>query len=99
MMKPKSFGWDELRKILARLRKYKAPYTLFIRDYAAPFTNNQAERDLRPCKTKQKVSGCFRTWDGLVCYAKMRSFISTAKKRGDDLLSGLVGLFAVEVGE
>jgi transposase len=99
VMKPKTFGWDELRKMLARLRKYKDAYTLFIRDYNAPFTNNQAERDLRPCKTRQKVSGCFRTWDGLVCYAILRSVISTAKKRGENLLAKLSSLFVVVAGE
>jgi len=39
-MPPKSFGYKELRPILKRLREYKDSYMLFIRDYAAPFTNN-----------------------------------------------------------
>lgn len=51
------YARDELRKILERLREYKDSYLLFMKKYAAPFTNNQAERDLRPCKGKQKVSG------------------------------------------
>ena len=51
-MLPKSFGWDELRRMINRLEKHKDHYLLFIRDYEAPFTNNQAERDLRHCKTR-----------------------------------------------
>ncbi|NLC67977.1 MAG: transposase [Clostridiaceae bacterium] len=31
-----------------------------LRDYNAPFTNNLGERDLRPCKTREKISGCFQ---------------------------------------
>ena len=64
-LKANELGHDELRRMLNRLTEYKDSYLLFIRDYRAPFTNNQAERDLRPCKTKQKISGCFRTWGGV----------------------------------
>lgn len=88
----KNFGYTVLRPILNRLRDYKSGYMLFIRDYDAPFTNNQAERDLRPCKTKQKISGCFRSWNGLVCYAKIRSFLSTAKKRSVNLFDAFKNL-------
>lgn len=84
-LKEKEMGHDELRKMLARLTKYKDCYLLFIRDYRAPFTNNLAERDLRPDKTKQKVSGYFRSWEGFQNFAKIRSFISTLKKRSLNL--------------
>lgn len=84
-LKPGTFGYDELRKMLARLRDYKDAYMLFIRDYNAPFTNNLAERDLRPCKTRQKISGCFRTWRGISDFVKIMSVISTWKKQKMDL--------------
>jgi transposase len=69
-MSEESFGRNELRRMLKRLRDYKAAYMLFMENYDAPFTNNQAERDLRPSKTKQKVSGCFRSWHGLEVFVK-----------------------------
>jgi uncharacterized small protein (DUF1192 family) len=84
-LKQKELGRDELRRMLNRLTGYKDCYLLFIRDYRAPFTNNLAERDLRPCKTKQKISGCFRSWTGAGRYAKTRSFISTLKKRSANI--------------
>jgi transposase len=79
-LKTKELGYDELRKMLKRLAEFKDNYLLFICDYRAPFTNNLAERDLRPCKTKQKVSGCFRSWRGIQIFVRIRSFISTLKR-------------------
>jgi len=96
-MAPNSFGYDELRKMLTRLKDYKDAYTLFIRDYAAPFTNNLAERDLRSCKTRQKISGCFRTWKGIADYAKSKSVISTWKKQGQDLFSKIYEKFPAPI--
>jgi transposase len=84
---PGTFGYDELRKMLARLRDYKDAYLLFIRDYNAPFTNSLAERDLRPCKTRQKISGCFRTWKGISDFVKIMSVFSTWKKQKVDLFT------------
>ena len=88
-MPPKSFGFDELRRMVNRLEKHRDNYLLFIRNYDAPFTNNQAERDLRHCKTKQKVSGCFRGWQGVLDYCKIRSLLGTAAKRGENLFDAL----------
>ena len=48
-----------------------------------------AERDLRPAKTKEKVSVLFRSWNGIKDHARIRSFISTVKKRGLDLFSAI----------
>ena len=88
-MQEGDFGYDEFRKMLNRLTDYKDCYLLFIRDYKAPWSNNMAERDLRPAKTKEKVSVLFRSWNGIKDHARIRSFISTAKKRGLDLFSAI----------
>ncbi|MDR1739817.1 MAG: transposase [Bacteroidales bacterium] len=92
-MNPKVFAYDELRRMVNRLEKHKDNYMLFMRDYDVPFTNNQAERDLRHCKTKQKVSGCFRSRQGIKDYCKIRSFLDTANKRGQNLFLALQSLF------
>jgi len=89
-MQKGDFGFDEFRRMLNRLTDFKDCYLLFMRDYKAPFTNNLAERDLRAEKTKQKVSLSFRSWNGITNHAKIRSFISTLKKRGMDLFAAIV---------
>ena len=98
-LKKKSIGYEDLRKMVARLKAYKDSYLLFIRDYGAPFTNNQAERDLRHCKTKQKISGCHRSWQGLLDYCKIRSLVDTTRKRGLDVMSTLRACFHLRPAE
>lgn len=87
------FGKKEILKMIKRLRSYKENYLLFINEYEVPFTNNLSERDLRPNKTKQKVSGCFRSWKGIDSFTKNRSFISTVKKRGLNILDSIKNIF------
>ena len=68
--------------LLLRLQKYREDVLRFLHDVHVPFTNNQAERDLRMMKCKQKISGGFRTELGAKIFARIRSFISTARKQG-----------------
>lgn len=68
--------------LLQRLEKYKPAVLAYAFHACVPFTNNQAERDLRPAKVKQKMAGCFRTLRGARIYARIQGFISTARKHG-----------------
>ena len=68
------------RNLLDRLTKHQDAVLAFAFNPEVPFTNNQAERDIRPTKTKMKVSGCFRTQYGAEIYARIQSFISTVRK-------------------
>lgn len=63
-----------------RLKEYKTAVLAFAYHREVPFTNNQAERDLRPSKVKQKMAGCFRTLRGARVYARIQGFISTVQK-------------------
>jgi len=65
----------------------------FTTDTAIWFSNNQSERDLRPTKLQQKISGTWRTLQGLADFAALRSYLSTATKHGMDLLDVLQQLF------
>ena len=54
-----------------------------------PFDNNQAERDLRMMKTREKISGTFRSEEHARMFADIRSVISTAHKQSRNLLNAL----------
>ena len=76
-----------------RLISYKEAVLAFIRKKIVPFTNNEAERDLRPAKGKLKVAGCLRTWEGSLYYARFLSFYKTTQKQGQNTLEQLTRLF------
>jgi transposase len=78
------------RNLLDRLVKYEDAVLAFAQYSEIPFTNNQAERDVRPAKIKQKVSGCFRTFNGAQVYARIQSFISTTRKHQLNVFNELV---------
>ena len=75
--------------LLLRLSTRKQDVLRFLSDPSVPFTNNDAERDGRMMKLRQKISGGFRCMQGAADFATIRSVLSTARKQGWDLLETL----------
>jgi transposase len=68
------------RNLLDRLRGHQDAVLAFAQHQQVPFSNNQAERDIRHVKIKMKISGNFNTLDSAQHYARIYSFVSTLRK-------------------
>ena len=97
---------SKARNLLDRFISYKAEVCRFANDFDVPFDNNQAERDIRFVKVKQKVSGGFRSEYGADNFAISSSVIGTAVKQKKsvfytvkDIFLGVNSLFAIGATE
>jgi len=82
-----------VRSLLERLNEWNTGVLKFIDYILVPFDNNQAERDIRMMKVKMKISGGFRSFDTGEAIVRIRSYISTIRKNGINVIEGIISTF------
>jgi len=82
------------QNLVRGLRDHHVEVLAFLRDLSIPFTNNQAERDLRMLKVQQKIAGCCRSEAGATALCRLRSAISCLRKQGRAVLAVLTDALA-----
>lgn len=89
----KKFKKTDEERLAFALEKHKYLFLKFIKQGHIPFDNNQAERDLRMIKVKEKVSGCFRSSTHAQYFASIRGYITTIKKNERNVLGDIKNAF------
>ncbi len=77
------------QNLLERLGEHESSVLAFLHDINVPFSNNMAEQDIRMIKVRLKISGCFRTIQGAKYFARIRSYLSTARKQNRNILDSI----------
>ncbi|MGI9279333.1 MAG: IS66 family transposase, partial [Endozoicomonas sp.] len=95
----KRLGLDKTKNTKAfnlfkRLVNFKEETLRFMTNFDIPFDipfdNNGSEQDVRNGKVKQKISGCFRSKKGAKYYCRIRSYVSSARKQGQNIFEALL---------
>jgi transposase len=82
-------GERKARLLLEVLRDRQADVLRFAHDLNVPPTSNQAERDLRPAKIQQNISGRLNSEKRTQDRYRIRGYLSTAAKHGHNTIDAL----------
>ena len=84
---------SKARNLFERLRDFENDVLRFMDIDYVQFTNNLGENDIRMTKVQQKISGCFRSFEGAKIFCRVRGYLSTCRKQGVTSSEALACLF------
>jgi transposase len=84
---------SKAKNLIDRRILFQREILSFMHNFSIPFSNNQAERDIRMAKLQQKISGTFRSEEGATAFCRIRGYLSAVKKNERSVLASLVGAF------
>ena len=82
LLETSSIPGSQTCKQLKSFKKARDKIFTFLLHPAIPPDNNGSERAIRNVKVKLKVSGQFKSEQGAIDYANLRSIVDTSRKRG-----------------
>jgi len=88
---------DELAAFQRRMIKYKNYIFTFLFHFDVPPDNNGSERAIRNIKVKHKISGYFKSFNGAMQFAILRSVIDTTIKNGQNVLNAFAQILSVDL--
>jgi transposase len=91
--KPGRRKQEDAKNLLDALLARAEQVLAFLDDLSVPFSNTQAERDLRMVNVQQKISGTFRSAEGATAFCVIRSSLSTMHKQGRSMLTAMTAVF------
>jgi transposase len=91
--RPRGRKHTKAQNLLLRLQQHEGSVLAFLHDPRVPFTNNQGEQDIRMMKVQQKISGAFRTLHGARMFARIRAYLSTARKNRRNVFQETTAVF------
>ena len=86
----------DLHVFFKRMIKNKNYVFSYLHYPDVPADNNGSERAIRNVKVKQKVSGQFKSFEGAMNFAVLRSITDTAIKNGQNVLNALLVIAELE---
>ena len=84
---------SKARNLLERLRDFEDATLMFMYIKELGFTNNESERALRMLKVQQKISGCFKSFQGAKVHCRINSYLASATKQGFSASYALKAMF------
>lgn len=91
---PKKYEEEHI-KLMRRLERNERQHFMFLIDFRVPFDNNQAERQIRICKTKKKVSGQHKNITTASHYSSLHTIMRSSQLKENNALHAIKDIMSL----